>query len=232
MDLNREEEFSKIIEEIINCNRCPELIKYIREVAIKKKKQYRSEKYWGRPVPPFGDLNAELVILGLAPAAHGGNRTGRMFTGDSSGDFLIKTLYKFGFSNQSFSINNNDGLKLINCYITASIKCAPPGNKPTKSELENCSVYLIREFSLLRKCKCIVILGRTAFDNFFNLFKRIYGYEVKRPKFYHGAILKYEKTPYIILSYHPSRQNTQTKKLTQEMFDEVFKKAKEIIENK
>lgn len=227
-----EKEFGVIVEEIINCKRCPELITYINEVATRKKKQYKNEEYWGKPVPPFGDLNAELVILGLAPAAHGGNRTGRMFTGDSSGEFLIRTLYRFGFANQPFSINRGDGLKLINCYITASLKCAPPKNKPTKTELENCSIYLIREMLLLKKCKCIVILGRTAFDNFFNLFEKIYGFKVTKPKFSHGKMLKYDKTPYIILSYHPSRQNTQTKKLTQEMFDSVFSKAKEIIESK
>jgi len=224
-----EDEFNKLVNNIINCNRCPELISYIRSVALKKKKQYKDWDYWGKPVPPYGDLNAELVVLGLAPAAHGGNRTGRMFTGDHSGNFLVKTLHKFGFANQPYSIDKNDGLKLINCYLTASIKCAPPKNKPTKDELKNCSIYLLKEFELLKKCKCVLILGITAYYNFFELFEKIYGFKVKKPKFQHGLIVKYEHSPYIVLSYHPSKQNTQTKRLTQNMFDDIFNKILQIL---
>jgi uracil-DNA glycosylase family 4 len=220
----------KISIDIISCRRCPELIDYIKKVAEKKKREYKDWIYWAKPVPGFGDPNAELMIIGLAPAAHGANRTGRMFTGDASGDLLIKILHKYGFANQPFSISKDDGLVLKNCYLTASIRCAPPNNKPSSKEIEACSEYLIREIRLINP-KYIVLLGRVAFDTFFKIFEKVYGYKIKKPKFKHGLIIKEENTPYIIVSYHPSQRNRRTGLLKEEEFEEVFKKLKDIMKS-
>lgn len=207
---------------IIECKECPRLIKYIDNISKRKVKRYKEYQYWGKPLNGFGDNNARLLIIGLAPAAHGGNRTGRMFTGDSSGDWLIKALYQTGFANKDKSVDRYDGLILNDAYITAVVKCAPPQNKPTRDEIMNCSKYLIEEMSLLPNIKIILTLGSIAFNTFTKL-------NNSRLKFRHG--LEYElsdKT--IIASYHPSRQNTQTGRLKWDSWISIFLRIRSILD--
>lgn len=217
-------ELAKLQEQVIACTRCPELIAYCRRVAQEKRRMYRDCDYWGKPVPSFGDPRAELLIVGLAPAAHGGNRTGRMFTGDRSGDFLYRGLYDAGFANQPTSRDRGDGLELRNCYITAPLRCAPPANKPRPDELRNCQPYFERELELLSRVRALLVLGRIAFDACLRVF-------AKRPDFFrpptlafaHGASFDLSASlPRLFCSYHPSQQNTQTGRLTPEMFRQVL----------
>lgn len=210
---------TKINKQIINCKKCPRLISYIDNIGKTKVRRFQNEKYWAKPIPSFGDPKAELLIIGLAPAAHGGNRTGRMFTGDSSGDWLAKVLYENGFSTQPTSTQRNDGFRLVNAYVTAAVHCAPPQNKPIKEEFENCSIYLEKELELLPKIKVILCLGKIAFDSCCKIL------EIKRKKFSHGNIFRHNNWT-IICSYHPSRQNTQTGRLTWSQWNLVFKMAK------
>ncbi len=214
---------------VISCRRCSRLVGYISRVSRDKVRRYRDRCYWGRPLPGFGDPEARLLIIGLAPAAHGGNRTGRMFTGDSSGDWLIKALYETGFSNQPNSVSRDDGLNLKFAYITAAIRCAPPRNKPLAGEIRNCSEYLLEELRLLDKVEIVLTLGRVAFDTY-----RRYAYMYPRnsefkPRFQHGGFHKLKSMPTLVTSYHPSRQNTQTGKLSWEMWISIFKKTKEML---
>lgn len=211
-------------QEVIRCTRCPRLAAYCREVARKKRRMYRHEEYWGRPLPGFGDPHAELLILGLAPAAHGGNRTGRMFTGDRSGDFLYRALYEAGFANQPQSVRLGDGLELRGCYITASLRCAPPQNKPARDELLNCRPYLLRELELLSRVRAVLALGRIAFDAYLGAIDgRLGGKPRSAYRFGHGANFELPGgLPKLFASYHPSQQNTQTGRLTAEMFRSVF----------
>ncbi len=214
---------------VISCRRCSRLVDYISKVSRDKVRRYRDWCYWGRPLPGFGDPEARLLIIGLAPAAHGGNRTGRMFTGDSSGDWLIKALYETGFSNQPNSVSRDDGLNLKFAYITAAIRCAPPRNKPLAGEIRNCSEYLLEELRLLDKVEIVLTLGRVAFDTY-----RRYAYMYPRnsefkPRFQHGGFHKLKSMPTLVTSYHPSRQNTQTGKLSWEMWISIFKKTKEML---
>jgi len=209
-------------QEIINCKKCPRLYAYIRNVAKNKVKRFSGEKYWGKPLPGFGDINANLLIIGLAPAAHGGNRTGRMFTGDSSGDWLAKILYDFGFANKPTSERISDGFSLINAYITASVRCAPPQNKPLRNELDNCSVYLRDELRLLKNVKVIICLGKIAFDSYSKLLS------IKGSKFSHGNVISHEKLT-IICSYHPSKQNTQTGRLKWNQWSKIFFIVREML---
>jgi uracil-DNA glycosylase family 4 len=189
---------------------------------------YRSWDYWGKPVPSFGDPKAELLIVGLAPAAHGANRTGRMFTGDRSGDFLYRRLYEVGFANQATSLNRHDGLKLRNCYITAALRCAPPQNKPQPSERRNCQPYLEKELGLLKRVRAVLVLGRIAFDAYLHVLAE----RVKLPprsslRFAHGASFELPGgLPRLFCSYHPSQQNTQTGRLTPEMFRRVLEEIR------
>lgn len=221
--------WTKLEKRIISCTKCPRLIKYISRVSEEKVRRYKDWSYWGNPLPGFGDVDARLVIIGLAPAAHGGNRTGRMFTGDSSGDWLIKALYDEGFSNQIESISRDDGLKLFSTFLTAAIRCAPPGNKPTSQELENCSEYLLEELQLLNKVRVVLVLGRIAFNTYL---KYVYPKSEKpKPRFKHGNIYSLPGKPMLVVSYHPSRQNTQTGRLTWEMWINIFKKVKQILEH-
>ncbi|MCS4538933.1 MAG: uracil-DNA glycosylase [Thaumarchaeota archaeon] len=213
-------------KEIIRCRACPRLVSYREQVARKKVRRFLNWDYWGRPLPGFGDLNAKLLVIGLAPAAHGGNRTGRMFTGDDSGNWLAKALNEIGFANKPFSNAKDDGLQLKGAYITAVARCAPPDNKPTKEEIENCSRYLRRELQILKNLKVVLTLGKIAFNSYLKHLSLS-----EKPKFKHGSVYKYEGYPILIASYHPSRQNTQTKKLTWEMWIEVFKKVRELIKN-
>lgn len=210
---------SKLNKQIIQCEKCPRLSAYTKTVSINKVKRYMHEQYWGKPLTGFGDPRAELLIIGLAPAAHGGNRTGRMFTGDSSGDWVAKVLYDNGFATKSTSLKIDDGFNLINGYITAVVKCAPPQNKPTKEEIDTCSYYLREELLLLKNVKVIVCLGKISFDTI----KRILG--IKRQKFFHGNKFSYDNKT-ILCSYHPSRQNTQTGRLSWDQWNEIFSEVK------
>ncbi|MFQ6112764.1 MAG: uracil-DNA glycosylase [bacterium] len=219
--------------QIIHCTRCPRLVAWRQKVADEKVRRYLHELYWGKPVPGFGSPDAKLLLVGLAPAAHGGNRTGRMFTGDRSGDLLYATLYKFGFANQPHSTNSNDGLSLENCYVTAALRCAPPQNRPTSEEKNNCFPYLVHEIRILKNVQIIIALGKIAFDTLFNAYKEIGQLDhSKRPKFGHGVKIKLNSRITLMTSYHPSQQNTSTGKLTQPMFDDLFKQAKDLIEGK
>lgn len=211
-------------QRIINCKRCLRLTEYIKNVENKKVKRYRNLDYWSKPVCGFGDLNAGLIIIGLAPAAHGGNRTGRMFTGDSSGDWLMKVLYQYNFCNQPFSNYMNDGLVLNNVYVTSIVKCAPPKNKPLRVEISNCNEYLTKELKLLSKnSKIFLTLGKLAFDEFRKIHK------IKNIKFKHGLMYHVDNNKILIVSYHPSKQNTNTGKLTWSMWTYIFKQIRDIL---
>jgi len=218
----RKKSLNQINKTIINCKKCPRLASYIRQVAQEKVKRFQSEKYWGKPVPGLGDATAELLLVGLAPAAHGGNRTGRMFTGDGSADWVAKVLYHHGFASKPTSDKVNDGFELIDTYITAAVRCAPPDNKPTKTEFENCSSFLRDEFFALNKVKVIICLGKIAFDSCCKLL------EIKGQKFSHGKSFTHGQYT-IICSYHPSRQNTQTGRLKWQDWNKVFAKARRIL---
>ena len=211
---------------ITSCRLCPRLVEWREEVARVKAPRFSGDKYWGKPVHGFGDPQAQLLIFGLAPAAHGANRTGRMFTGDRSGEWLYRALYTSGFANQPGSVSVDDKLKLRNCYITASVRCAPPGNKPLPEESRNCRPYLLAEYRLLTRVRVILGLGKIAFDTAFDTIKELNETSLtKRPKFAHGAEARLNDRTILLGSYHPSQQNTFTGKLTVKMFDEIFRKV-------
>jgi len=218
-------------DEVVGCRRCPRLIAHCSEVARVKRRAYRDWEYWGRPVPAFGDARAELLIVGLAPGAHGSNRTGRMFTGDVSGNVLSPVLHKTGFASRSESVSRDDGQRLINAYITAVARCAPPANKPTRAEIANCRPYLERELDLLPNVKAVVALGRVAFDGYLSIL-RDRGMIRSRAAFAFGHNRMFETgpgQPVLISSYHPSQQNTSTGKLTEEMLTAVFRRARKVL---
>ena len=216
--------------EIVDCRRCPRLVLYREEVARTKVRRFRDWEYWGRPVPSFGPVGARLLVIGLAPAAHGGNRTGRVFTGDRSGDWLYRALHNFGFANQPTSVHRGDGLRLIDCYVTAAIHCAPPDNKPLPSEFANCRPYLLDELQRLKRVKVVIALGMIAFKTYFSARKQL-GLKnpAPLPPFGHGLVARLPDAATVITSYHPSQQNTQTGKLTETMFDGVFSKARQVL---
>ena len=218
--------------DIVTCRMCPRLVAWREEVARKKVRRYRDEPYWGKPVPGFGDPEARLVLVGLAPAAHGGNRTGRVFTGDRSGDWLYGALYAFGFANQPTSRHQDDGLKLLDAYVTAAVRCAPPANKPTREEMDACRSYLVRELVLLRRARVVVALGKIAFDTYLRV-RRELDLDVSRPvpRFGHGKTYRMPGGVTVIASFHPSQQNTQTGRLTRAMFHAVFRKARRILQD-
>lgn len=232
---------SELNDTIINCYKCPRLIAYREQVAREKKRMYRAEEYWGRPVPGWGDPNARVYIVGLAPAAHGGNRTGRVFTGDSSGDFLFGALYRAGFANQPTSLARGDGLELRDVYIGAAARCAPPDNKPTPQEFANCFPYLQREFELLKNVRVLIGLGAIGFNAILKLLKSVddsksprnaklltFPLPKPRPQFGHNVV--YHVGMYVLIgTYHPSRQNTNTGRLTAPMFDAVFENARHAL---
>jgi uracil-DNA glycosylase len=214
--------------QIIACEKCPRLIGHCREVAVTKRRAFLDWNYWGKPVPSFGDVTARLLILGLAPGAHGANRTGRMFTGDRSGDFLYRSLHRAGFASQPESRSAEDGLQLKDAWITASAHCAPPGNKPTPAELLNCRPFFERELEILTTVQVVVALGKIAFDTYLGVLKR--RGEIARLsdfRFGHGEL--HALRPALLGCYHPSQQNTSTGKLTQAMLDDVFVQAAELI---
>lgn len=209
---------------ITKCALCPRLSHYIRQVGRNKVRRFANEEYWARPLPGWGDPDARLLIVGLAPAAHGGNRTGRMFTGDSSGDWLVRAMHKVGFASRSTCRSKDDGLALKDVYITAAVRCAPPGNKPLPSELQNCSQYLVSELNLLRSVRVVLALGRIGFD----AYCKVTG--ARGLAFDHGA--RYNVNEKVLLaSYHPSRQNTNTGRLTWQMWMQIFRSAKAILKN-
>ena len=212
--------------EVIACTRCPRLVAYREQVAREKRRAYRDCEYWGKPVPGFGDPEARVLILGLAPGAHGSNRTGRPFTGDASGKFMYPVLYETGFANQPTATSRDDGLQLKDLYITASVRCVPPDNKPLPQELAECSQFLDREIAGLEKVKVVVALGKIGFDAYLNYLKRR-KLLVNRGAylFKHGASYRLPDGKVLLGSYHPSNQNTQTGKLTREMFVAIFKEA-------
>ncbi len=214
--------------DLVGCRRCPRLVDHREKVAREKRRAYRDCTYWGRPVPGLGDPKARLLIVGLAPAAHGANRTGRMFTGDRSGDWLYRALHRAGLASQAASTGLDDGLKLRGVFITATTRCAPPDNAPLRVEMENCREYLLRELALLRNVKAILALGKIAFDGSVRgLLERGAILPRPAPKFRHGAIVRLGgHCPPIVASFHPSQQNTQTGRLTEEMLDAVVSSAK------
>jgi uracil-DNA glycosylase family 4 len=214
---------------IIECHRCPRLRTYCAEVARTKKAAHRTEDYWGRPVPGFGDPDARLLVLGLAPAAHGANRTGRLFTGDSSGQFLMRALHRAGFANIPTSERAGDGLVLRDAFISAAARCAPPDNKPTPAELVQCLDHLDAETQALGRLRIVVALGRVAFDAWLALEKRRGARRRPTPAFSHAGVHHPGAGLWVVTSYHPSRQNTNTGRLTEEMFDEVFRAVRNLL---
>jgi uracil-DNA glycosylase family 4 len=224
-------ELERLQEEIVGCTACPRLISHCREVARVKRRAYRDQEYWGRPVPAFGDPAARLLIVGLAPGAHGANRTGRMFTGDRSGDFLYRALYETGFAAKPDSVSRADGQKLSEAYISAAARCAPPDNKPTPEEIHRCRGFLGRELELLTRLKVVVALGRIGFDTYLSLLKDR-GAIATRAAFEFAHNREHELgagLPVLISSYHPSQQNTSTGRLTAEMLRQVFEAARRRI---
>lgn len=215
--------FQSLEDEINACERCPRLVAWRQQVAREKRRAFRAWEYWGRGVPGFGDRHARILVVGLAPGAHGSNRTGRMFTGDASGEFLYAALHRAGFANQPTSSAREDGLVLRDIFISAVCRCVPPDNKPTSTEIAACRSYLLREIGLLNDLRGVVALGRIAFD----ALAEIYQVDRARLTFAHGAFYPLgEGKPWLLASYHPSRQNTQTGRLTPEMFDQVWQAAR------
>jgi uracil-DNA glycosylase family 4 len=212
-----------VTAEIVDCVRCPRLVQWRQQVAADKRAAYRTEEYWGRPIPGFGDPQARLMVIGLAPAAHGGNRTGRIFTGDRSGDWLFASLWRAGYANQPTSVSRTDGLHLVDCYVTAAVRCAPPANKPTPEERDACLPYLQRELQLLDRVSVIVALGQFAYD----VMSRLLAVR-PRPRFGHLVEAPAPDGRTILCSFHPSQQNTFTGRLTEPMFDAVFARAKQL----
>jgi len=247
MDLKAEmkirSELESLQDIVIRCRKCPRLVAYLNEASNHKPKRYRDWNYWSKPLPSFGDPDARVLIVGLAPAANGGNRTGRMFTGDRSGEWLFNALYQFGFANQPNSLRRDDDFKLDDCYITATIRCAPPKNKPLPQEIENCRPYFLEEIDLLKKGAIIVPLGQIAFTQTLRSL-RLKGYDVPPLPFGHGKSYTIQRggrlqtpnselrTISLITTYHPSQQNTQTGKLTRTMFHKIFKMARSRLEAK
>ena len=224
--VNSSSSLTELSRTLAQCTLCPRLRKHCKDIAQTKRKSYQSETYWGKPVSGFGDPKAQVLIVGLAPAAHGANRTGRIFTGDRSGDWLYRALYKAGFANQSTSTHANDGLELSNCYVTCAVRCAPPDNRPTPAEIHQCAPYLDLELQLLKNVRVSIALGQIAFHS---IWLKLSDPQQKRPKFGHGQVIDLSQGKKLILSYHPSQQNTFTGRLTESMFDSVFDQARSFL---
>ena len=223
----KKQALNELCRRVIACRRCPRLVRHRERTAREKVRRYRDWDYWGRPVPGFGDPAARLLVVGLAPAAHGGNRTGRIFTGDRSGDFLYGALYRAGFASQPTSTHRGDGLRLTDCYITAAVRCAPPGNKPTPAEFRRCHRFLLEELALLRHVRVIVALGQIAFRSCLqSLEARGLRLPTPRPRFGHGQVASLQEGFVLVASYHPSQRNTQTGTLTDTMFQRIFRTAR------
>jgi uracil-DNA glycosylase family 4 len=217
-------------QELVVCKRCPRLVEYRERIGRVKRRAYLNCEYWAKPVPGFGDPNARVLILGLAPGAHGSNRTGRPFTGDSSGNFMYPVLHRTGFASQPTATHIGDGLKLTDAYITAAVRCAPPDNKPTPAEIANCAPYLDREIDALTNVKLVVALGRIGFDAYLNHLRRKGVIKTKAEYLFgHSLTYKMPDGRTLLTSYHPSNQNTNTGKLTEKMFTEIFRKARKLL---
>ena len=227
-------DLAEIERSVVACRLCPELVSYRERVAREKRRAYRDHRYWGKPVPAFGSAGARVVLVGLAPGAHGSNRTGRMFTGDGSGEWLYRALYRAGFASQSVAVDRDDGMQLIDTLITAAVHCAPPGNKPSTTERARCFPYLAAEFAALAEVRVIVTLGKIADDTVHRLIKTVGRYRTPRATFRHGAetevALPGSPVATVLASYHPSRQNTQTGVLTEAMLDATFARARFLTE--
>lgn len=229
----RPQELSRLSREITACTQCPRLVRWRSRVAREKTRRFMDWEYWGKPVPGFGDPAARLLLVGLAPAAHGGNRTGRMFTGDRSGDWLYRSLYKAGFASQPASVSREDGLKLTDCYITATCRCAPPANKPLPAEIRRCRPFLLRELGFLTNVRVVVGLGKIGFETAFQSYRELEMTAVARkPKFSHAAEVALNENLTLLGSFHPSQQNTFTGRLTEPMLDMVFERARSLIGNR
>ena len=243
--MNLKRELENLQKVVIQCRKCPRLVAYLKELSKNKPKRFRDWDYWGKPLPSFGDPSARVLIIGLAPAANGGNRTGRMFTGDRSGEWLFGALYEFGFANQPNSARRADDFALNDCYITATIRCPPPDNKPLPEEIENCRPYLLKELDLLKNVKVLLPLGQIAFTQTLKSL-RLNGLEIPPLSFGHGEIYSLRTPMYgriairpysalrtisLITTYHPSQQNTQTGKLTRPMFHSIFRKVRKRLED-
>ena len=226
MNSLEESSLHRINETVIQCKLCPRLSNYIQEIGKSKVKRFINEDYWAKPLPGFGDVEAKLLIIGLAPAAHGGNRTGRMFTGDSSGDWVAKALFQTGFANIPTSQFRNDGLILKGAYIVAAVRCAPPNNRPTPLEISNCSQYLLAELNILDSIEVILTLGKIAFDAYCK------ASNLKGLAFGHGSRYRIKGDKILLASYHPSRQNTNTHKLTWQMWIDIFKTVRSLISDR
>ncbi|MBZ5495204.1 MAG: uracil-DNA glycosylase [Acidobacteriia bacterium] len=224
--------FQRLQETIIECRKCPRLVEWRERVALEKVRRYRSEEYWGRPVPAFGEATAALLVVGLAPGAHGANRTGRMFTGDRSGEWFYEALHRFGFASQPDSTRLDDGLRLHDCAVTAALRCAPPANQPLPCELDNCRPYLRRELLLLTRKRVIIVLGQIALRAFLKVWRenggKIPGDRI--PGFRHAGEWDLPGGVTLISSYHPSQQNTQTGRLTRSMFHDIFRRARRLLD--
>jgi uracil-DNA glycosylase family 4 len=220
---------AQVRDEVVACRACPRLVQWREQTAREKRAAFREETYWGRPVPGFGDAKARLLICGLAPAAHGGNRTGRVFTGDRSGDFLFAALHRAGFANQAISSHRDDGLRLIDCYVTACVRCCPPANRPTPAERDACQPYLVQELRLLSHVRCIVCLGGFAWDGLLRALAVLGETSRPRPRFGHGVEAALGSHT-LLGCYHPSQQNTFTGRLTAAMLDDVFSRARQLVE--
>ena len=230
MDIERRVRLADLTAEVIVCRRCPRLVEWRERVAREKVARFRNETYWGRPLPGFGDPDARILIVGLAPAAHGGNRTGRIFTGDASGDFLWAALHAVGLSNLAASRRADDGLELTGVYIAAAVRCAPPANKPTPDERDNCAPYLVRELAILDRVTVLVALGAYAWDACIRTVSAL-GHTAPRPRPHFGHGAEAEVGPYTLVgTYHPSQQNTFTGKLTMPMFEAVFNRARSLVD--
>lgn len=224
--MNHSNTIDELEQEMITCRRCPRLVSWREEIALKKRRAYRDWNYWGKPVPGFGDPDARLLVVGLAPGAHGSNRTGQMFTGDESGKFLYRSLHQAGFANHPETMRTGDGMVLKDVFITAICRCVPPDNKPTREEIDTCQPYLLAEMNLLTQLRGIVLLGRIAYDGTLAALKKLGAVYPKTP-FQHGVqIESLNAYPWLVCSYHPSGQNTQTRRLTREMFDQIWEQAK------
>jgi uracil-DNA glycosylase family 4 len=226
----RQAALAALYRSLVNCSQCPRLTAHREQIGREKRRAYRDCDYWARPVPGFGDIRARVLILGLAPGAHGSNRTGRMFTGDSSGYFLYRVLHSTGFASQPVATGRDDGMRLLHCFITAVAHCAPPGNRPSPDELANCALFLDRELALLGEVRVVVALGRVAFDAYLNHLKR-HGHLGQKSGyvFGHGAKYPMPDGRFLLASYHPSNQNTQTGKLSEAVLTQVFRTAAELM---
>ena len=223
---------SKLNKEIINCRKCNRLVNFREKIAKEKRKQYQDQIYWGKPINGYGDQNARLLMVGLAPAAHGGNRTGRVFTGDKSADFLFKCLYEAGFSNQPTSVERDDGLRLKNLYLTTALKCVPPEDKPTSTELKTCFSFFNQEINSLKKINTIVALGKIGYDACINYYKQYFDIKNRDYIFRHGGQSKLPDNKILIGSYHPSPRNVNTGRIDQKKMVKLLKQVKKIVDQK